>query len=564
MIEASIAKEIIERRGLPGVSVTPLQKNAGLGGGGFEGAERLGRELASWRPTITTADGALGRGDKILLDGRARDLLRNHGPMMGTMAFHKDSIVGAQYRLNARPVWKYLGLSESWAEEYQEEVESLFNLYAENEDCWLDVDRNKTLTDIVRLAIGCFFTGGEVVGTVNWMSGVNRPFRTAFQMVDADRVSNPYDAEDTLFLRRGVKLDGNGAQVGVHIRRAHPFDRTPLAPVYEWDYWPVRKSWGRLNLLHILDQMRPEQHRGVAEMVAALKETRMGKRFHEVALANAIVQASYAAAIESEMPRDAAFESIGAGETPIPPAANSVNTAMSMMEMIAAYSRGANNLQIDGVKIPYLPPGSKLNLMHAGVPGGMGGDIEQSYNRYISRTLGVSYEEYTNDYSQTNYSSAKASGNNTLKYMMSRKRKVADRTANAVYTSWLEEAVTEGHLRSVRDLVRRDSEWFYRGMNKAALANCTWIGATRGQVDEVAETQAAIMRIQSGLSTVEIESSKLGNDFRDVYSQLVREQNMREKMGLVVSMGTNKPTVNKNDTNGQRATNQEDLNNGGA
>lgn len=504
------------------------RQTAGLSGGAFEGADRLGRELATWQPRIATADALLGRGDKIMLDGRARDLLRNNGPILSASNFHKDSIVGHQYRLNAKPAWKYLGLSDAWAEEFQEEVETTFNLYAESEECYVDVDRTKTLTDLVRLGVGCFFAGGEVVGTVNWMTNSYRPFRTCFQMIDADRIGNPNDLEDTLRLRRGIQLDGNGAVLGVHIRRAHPREFAAGAESYRWDYWPIRKNWGRLNLLHILDQTRPEQHRGVSDMVAILKETRMGKRFHEVALANAIVQASFAAAIESELPPDAAFDGIGALETPSRP-----NQAMGMLQAIAEYSRGGRNIEIDGTKIPYLFPGTKLKLTPtSNSSSGLGENLEQSLNRHISTALGVSYEEFTNDYSQTNYSSAKASGNNTLKYMMSRKRKVADKTANAIYVPWLEEAITEGHLETTRALVRRDSEWFYRGLNKSALARATWIGASRGQVDEVKETEAAIRRIENNLSTLETESARLGQDFREVFVQRQRETRMLADMNL--------------------------------
>jgi lambda family phage portal protein len=503
------------------------EKTAGLGGGAFEGADRLGRELATWRPRLTTADGALGFGDKILLDGRARDLLRNNGPILGASNFHKDSIVGHQYRLNANPAWKALGLSAAWAEEFQEEVEMLFNLYAESEECFLDVDRTKTLTDMVRLAVGCFFAGGEVVATANWMTSSYRPFKTAFQLIDADRVSNPQDLPDTRLLRRGVSLTANGSVRGVHIRRAHPYDVNGGPDLYTWSYWPMRTGWGRTSLLHILDQQRPDQHRGVAQLATILKEARMGKKFHEVGLANAIVQASYAAAIESELPPDAAFDGIGALEAP-----DRTNSALSMLQAIAEYSRGGRNIEIDGTKIPYLFPGTKLKMMPAGQPGGMGERLEESFNRHMSTALDVSYEEFTNDYSKTNYSSAKAAGNNTLKAMTSRKRKVADKTANAIYTNWLEEAITEDRLETTRQLTRRDSEFFYRNLNKAALSRATWIGASRGQVDENKETDAAVKRIENNLSTIEAESARLGLDFREIFEQRRRENRLMAEAGL--------------------------------
>ena len=140
--------------------------------------------------------------------------MRNNGPTIGASNTQKDSIVGSQYRLNANPAFRYLGLDEVWADEFQMEVEEMFTLYAESDAHWIDVERKNSLTGLVRLSIGCFFAGGETVGTMNWMRG-RRPFRTAMQIIDANRVCNPNDVQDDKFLRRGVRLDRDGAALGL-------------------------------------------------------------------------------------------------------------------------------------------------------------------------------------------------------------------------------------------------------------------------------------------------------------------------------------------------------------
>ena len=496
-----------------------------------------------------SADMLISR-EKTLLDTRGLDLMRNNGPTVGASNTKKDSIVGSQYRLNANPAFTYLKQDEKWAEEFQLEVEEKFTLYAESDMKWIDVERRKTLTDMVRLAIGCYFSGGEVVGTMNWMRGM-RPFRTAMQIIDAQRVSNPQDQADNRFLRRGVQHDRDGAELGLHIRRALANDPTRTGEGYQWDYWPIRKKWGRLQTLHIMETSRPEQSRGVADLAAALKETHMGKKFHDVSLANAIVQASFAAAIESELPPEMAYEMIGAGNTP-----DSGLASMSYLQAIAEYSRGGSNLNIDGTKIPYLFPGTKLKLTPAGTPSGIGENLEESLNRYIAATLGLSYEEYTHDYSKTNYSSLRAATNKTARAVVSTKRMVADGTANAGYQCWLEEAITDGMLETTAALTRKNPLWFYEGMNKEAICRASWIGATTGQVDELKETQAAIMRIAAGLSTYEKECARLGSDFRDVYAQWKREQTMREASGLTFDLSsTRKSTSGSPDEDNNGITN---------
>ena len=71
-------------------------------GGGLEGAERTSREMATWRPSFGSPDQAISQG-KALADARGRDTVLNDGYAMGAMQYHKDSIVGAHYRLNAQP-----------------------------------------------------------------------------------------------------------------------------------------------------------------------------------------------------------------------------------------------------------------------------------------------------------------------------------------------------------------------------------------------------------------------------------------------------------------------------
>lgn len=542
---ATISGELVERRGDdPGVSANgaPVDKQAGIGGGAFKGGDTTSRELGSWRTPIISADNALNK-EKAVLDARGRDLIRNTGPMLGASNVHQDSIVGSQYRINLDPAFEVLrratGIKEfdaNWAEEFQQEVEELFTLYAESEDCWIDATRMMTFTDMIRMGVCSYFAGGEVAATCNWMKGRGRPFSSAYQLFDPDRICNPNDMADTKFLRRGVELDSTGAVIALHIRRGYQNDPTAMADSFRWDRRELTLKWGRANAIYIRRSQRVEQTRGTADMVSILKEARMTDRFHETTLANAIVNASYAATIESELPPEMAYELIGSGN-----AKNSGESSMAFLNMLAEYSRGGKNMQIDGVKIPYLFPGTKLKLLPAGTVGGVGTDFEESLNRYISAGLGISYEEYTHDFTKTNYSSAKAAANNTLRAMQARKRQVADRMANTMFRNWFEEAIEGRQIESMNSMLSKNRNLFYEGLNKDALCRATWIGSSRGQVDELKETQAALLRIRAGLSTYEDECARLGKDFRDVFRQRAREDALASKLKLTFQDSPTKP-----------------------
>lgn len=507
----------------PKITVEGNLEESAFGGGYTAGTNRA-RELSSWRAPIVSADMEINR-DKPVLDARVKDMVRNEGYMQGAVDVHRDSIVGAQYVLNAQPNYKVLGADEKWSEEFQEAAEAKFHLWAESSDHWPDVSRTNTLTGLVRLAVGVSVYSGEVLALARWSrkNGARRPFNTAIQMVDVDRLSNPYNQSDTQTLRRGVEKDSDGAALAYHIRKLHPSESFISPDIFTWQRVPATKPWGRKQVLHVFEQNRPDQSRGVSPVVSVLKEMRMTKSFRDVTLQNAVLNASYAAAIESELPTDLIWEQMGGG------AGGADNAVTQYMNQLAEYVGESRSLNLDGVKIPHLFPGTKLNFKPAATQGGVGMEFEQSLLRYLASALGLSYEQFSRDYTKTNYSSARASILETWKYMQARKKMFADRFASFVYELWLEEAVAKGEVPLPAG---KDRNWFYEGLNKEALSRCEWIGAARGQIDELKETQAAVMRIEKGLSTYEDEIARTGKDFRVIFRQRAREEKMKKDLDL--------------------------------
>lgn len=509
---------------IPHITVTPNVDKSAMGGG-LEGAERLSRETVNWNPTMRSPDQVINYA-KPLADARGRDMVTNDGYAQGAITTHRDSIVGHEFRLNAQPDYRVLGADEGWSEEFQQVVESRFNLLADSEDCWLDAAGVNTFTGLIRLAVGGFVFTGEVLSTAEWLRDVGRPISTAIQLVSPDRLSNPDGLPDDRFWRRGIRRNLRGKPTHYAIRRAHPaewYDDLPMS----WRIIPANKPWGRKQVIHIIEQLLPDQSRGIADMVSVLKQMRMTKQFQEITLQNAVINASYAAAIESELPPEVTYEALGGGQNGL------VGSISSYLSALNSYLEGATNIQVDGAKIPHLFPGTKLNMQPMGQPGGVGTVFEESLLRNIAAALGLSYEEFSRDFSKTSYSSIRASMSSTWRFMQARKKMVADRFATTIYSLVLEEEINKGNIPLPPG---KTASHFYEPLMKDAYTKCSWIGASRGQIDELKETQAAILRIKSGLSTYEIEVAKLGLDFREVFTQRAREEKLIKAKGLYFSM----------------------------
>lgn len=543
---------------------------------GYEGAERRSRETAAWTPSFRSQDQNINI-IKPMADARSRDMINNDGYTSGAVGIHKDSIVGAQYRLNAKPAYKAIaGLrkgitaDETWADEFQQAVEQRFGLLAESENCYFDASGYNTFTSLIRLAIGVYASTGEVLGTAEWLKDRKRPIKTAIQMVSPDRLSNPDNMMDTRTLRRGIEMDLRGKPTFYNIRKAYPTEMYFDDWAFTWDRVPAALPWGRKQVIHIIEQRLPGQSRGISEMVSALKQMRMTKHFQEITLQNAVINASYAAAIESELPPDAVFAAMGGPGTSGPGQNDWLGAIGGFMNALNEYMQAASNIKVDGAKIPHLFPGTKLSMKPMGTPGGVGTGFEASLLRYIAAALGVSYEEFSKDYSQTNYSSLRAGQASTWRFMQSRKKMVADRTANSIYTLYLEEDIANGSLPMPAGFRLDD---FYQPLMREAFCKADWIGASRGQVDEMKETEAAILRIKGGLSSYEIECARLGSDFRDLFEQIAREQGIIKAKGLAFdtdistrtllsespASGANNPNVKSDTTTGSQ---QDDTSNG--
>lgn len=503
-------------------------------GGGVEGALSTSRETMMWQPSKLSPDQSINI-IKDEADARATDMAVNDGLSQHAVRVQRNSVVGAQYRLNAKPDYRVIyGKDTRAAQEYGEELaavaEARFNLAAESENCYFDAGGMMTFTDQVRLVVGSACLSGEAFGAVEWEDHYDRPFKTTIQMVAPRRVCNkdglPDDNLPNGFRRRrGIITNRSGKPFAFEVTKSHPAEWYDVTAT-EWLTIPAELDWGRKQMLFIRESLQIDQTRGLSEMVAALQHVRMTKRFSEVTLQNAVINASYAAAIESELPNAEVIAAMGGGT-------DGFQKAIGMyMGMLQGYLSGSENIAIDGAKIPQFFPGTKLNMLPMGNPGGVGSDFQAALIRFVALTLGLSPSDLSRDFSRVNYSGLKGELAITERDTAVKKKSWADRWATGVYRLWFEEEMAAGNLPLPPGRNRSD---FYRsgGLMKDAYTRCTWIGAGRGQIDEPKETAAALARIDGGLSTYEDEAARLGKDYREIFAQRAKEERQAKKLGIV-------------------------------
>lgn len=494
-------------------------------GGAFDGASRSD-QLALWAPPIQSANAEI-LPDKEVLDSRTRDIVRNDAHIGAGATIHKDNIVGGIYLLNAKPKTSVLFPRRdmgSWEEEFQEEVETKFTLYAESDECWIDAQRTKTLTEIIRLVIDQDYSVGEALLTAEWMPDDGRPARTAVQVVDTDRLMTPFIANNRSRIFGGVEVDRYGGPIAYYIRMGHPTDFMDPR-FYEFRRVMANKPWGRPMVAHLYDQVRPAQARGISTMVAALREMKMLKGFRQVELQRAVLAATYAASMESDLPAADVMRMLGDGVDQ----GSVIDYMTAYLGAVAEFSGGAKHLKIDGAKIPVLPPGTKMNMKSPGAESPAGDKFEQSMLRYLASATGTSYEALSKDYSQINYATGRMSKGQADNHMAARKRR-ADQAAGFAYKLWLEEQINKGAIETLRGVKAPN---FYEGQNADAYTSCQWLGAGMPMIDPLKETQADVLSLKNGLTTKEVVIARRhGSDWRSVNRQIAREMANDKELGV--------------------------------
>lgn len=495
--------------------VTPLRQFAGFSGGG----SGFGGQLKEWSPAPESADAALlpvlARGN-----ARADDLVRNNGFAANVIQLHQDHIVGSFFRLSYRPNWRYLGIGEADARAFARDVEDAWAEYAEDNHCYIDAERKRTFTMMIREGVAVHAFNGEIFVQPCWDSDTHTLFRTRFKMVSPKRVCNPFGRCDETGLRAGVEINSAGAALAYHVAD----DAYPGWTARKWTRIPREMPNGRPAMIHVFEPQEDGQTRGANRFYSVMEQMKMLDTLQQTQLQSAIVKAMYAATIESELDTEAAMEFIlGAGESS---KAGGVTPPLEgMLAQMAAYYLNAQ-VKLGGAKVPHLFPGDSLNLQTAQNADNGFSALEQSLLCYIAAGTGVSYEQLSRNYQQLSYSTARASANESWHYFMGRRKFIASRQASQMFLCWLEEAIVRGVVR----LPAKARFSFQEA--RCSWAKCEWIGAGRLAIDGLKEVQEAVALIENGLSTYEIECAKRGLDYEDVFAQQVRETLERKNKGL--------------------------------
>lgn len=488
-----------------------------------DAADRTSRAFSGWNPVRGSADADL-LDELDTIQARSRDLARNEALTSGAYQTYRDNIVGHVLRLSAQPDYRLLGQDKDWADEWGNGVEAWFRTWADTPEC--DAARTLNLLGLTHQALTGALMNGDAVAIAQWLPRPDSLWSTRLQVIEADRLATPPSLASQEHIRGGVEIDDYSAPLAYHIRKTHPGERNP--GLDEYARIPAFTPWGRRRVIHLYDKERSGQNRGKPIVAAVMKDLRMSGNYAQAELKAAVVNALVAAFIESNLPPESIGTLFGSQDNRLP--ANPLAYWQETFE-------SANAPKLEGGAVIPLPLGSKLASHNPGRPATAFGVFMDSVIRRIAAGLNLPYELLLKDFSKTNYSSARAALLEAWRFFYGRRRWLSDQWLGPIYELFFEEALAVNRVIA---------PGFYA--NKYAYLKCRWVFAGRGWVDPVKEANAAKIRMDNGLSTLEMECAEQGLDWEEALEQRAREQARKEALGLNDPEPTAAPPADPVDT----------------
>lgn len=472
------------------------------------------RGLANWYPPNVSADYAL-TFDRNIIAARVHDLARNDGWASGALQKHVDAVIGAQWRLMAKPDYRALGLTPEWAREFATRVEARFRMWAEDPLRYCDAARQTNFTGLVGLLYRHFIADGECLAIARWLPGRAATYATSIQAIAPSRISNPMGKINNPSLRDGVARDpSTGAATGYWIRRSHQFDGAlgDYMGEMSWDFFARETEWGRPKTIHHFEARQAGQTRGESWLAPILEKFRNVQIYDRTELQAAIVNALFAAWITSPFDHQEL--------------ADGLNTDMSSYSAERVAFHEKSDLKFGDGRMGLLYQGEQVQMPNKPHPNVVFPAYMETALRSIATATGQSYEQVAMDWSKTNYSSARAALSEVWKHYVARRGHFTAGVVQPLYLAWLEEEIDREP-----GLIPAGAPGFYEA--RAAYARARWIGPARGYIDPTKEIDAANARMESFISTLEDEAADQGGDWEERLEQAAHEADRMDELGLV-------------------------------
>jgi capsid protein len=193
---------------------------------------------------------------------------------------------------------------------------------------------------------------------------------------------------------------------------------------------------------------------------------------------------------------------------------------------------GDAGVSINGVRIPVLFPDDEVGVINGHQQPNNHEQFKGGLMTQNARAWGLSREVATGDFSQTSYSSARASMQLAWQYTLAKRANIVNKIASHIFRLWFDEGVVRGTI----SLPPGVDYWPHRGASDYPimqwLTRCAWLGAGRIVIDEYKQAKANTEIMSTGQGSLQDVLNQDGTDLESVADAMVAERAARMERGL--------------------------------
>ena len=455
------------------------------------GASLTAREVQGWEPSTGDADGD-NNYELETIRSRARDLDRNSGFARNLKKTKSDNVIGTGLQWQPRINWQVLGRDSDWAHDTGKVAKAIWNDFSNSR--FFDADGVNNFSIQSRMMYDSRFTDGSAIAIPMWKERPGTPYRTCFKMIEADRLSNPDEADDTPKISAGVERNDFGEIVAYHVCNVHPGnDRSTQTKT--WERIPAYFSSGRTRFIHLYHQDRPGQSRGIAAVSSVMAAFGLRGKYQLTELQAAEVASRIAGVMETPLSDDAAQALFG-GEK-------------KDYERL----RSKWNGKLTSGMILKLPPGTQYKTHIPNRPATAYTGFMDHISREIGIAVGLPDQLSLRDFTKVNYSSARAALLEAWRGFYVERGEFAFQYCVPCLDLLLEDAVDLGMI-DLPDYTK----------HRTAYTSGKWLGKGHQPIDRLKHENANKVALEIGTTTHQDIFAEDGEDWEDQAEQQLREK----------------------------------------
>lgn len=451
------------------------------------GASTRKNAFREFDDNLYSADEDIGDNKEILM-ARSRQLYMGNAIAVGAIRKMRTNIIGTGIKLKPKINKKILELSDEEADEIQNRIQTIWELWANSTEC--DSERQSNFYQLQSLAFITQLIDGECFVLLPLKNSNNDFFELKIKLIDSARCVEPYASN--VNAKNGVEINADGEVIAYWFIN----DKLTLQPKRV----QVTGKNGRKNVLVLMEKERIGQRRGVPLLSPVIEMLSQITKFTNAELMNAVVSSMFSVFITSDLN------------------ANPISDLFKEEK-----SEKENNYSLGSGTIMELEPGQDVKFAEPTRPNTQFDNFLFSMCKQLGAALEIPVEVLLSNFNAS-YSASKASLEEVWKMYLMRRSWIVANFCQPIFEEWLDEAVAKGYIKL--------KGYFDNPLIRKAYQQAEWYGETQSQLDPYKEVKAAELRIATGISTIAREARAInGSDWKDNIEQRKIEKKAME--GLI-------------------------------